>query len=76
MFEEVLSEDEDFKNKYKIIINNLFKLVINDKNSDETMEFIKGFNSIINPSILKDISINDLNLLIAGNNNINVDFFR
>ena len=39
------------------------------------MKFIEGFNSIIDPSLLEDISINDLNLLIAGNNNIDVNLF-
>jgi hypothetical protein len=88
-YEEELFEEffEDFKNKYKIIIDNLFKLVIKDKNPndknpndkkknlEETMKFIEGFNSIIDPSLLEDISINDLNLLIAGNNNIDVNLF-
>ena len=57
----------------------LIKLIIIDyiynNNFEETEHFIKGFHSVIEPNLLTKISNKDLNLLIAGNNEIDINLF-
>ena len=59
----------------ELLVELKIKSYLYNKKSKETEAFIRGFHSLIDPSLLKDISINDLNLLIAGNNNIDVNLF-
>ena len=63
-----------YENK-ELLVELKIKSYLYNKKSEETEAFIRGFHSIIDPSLLKDISMKDLNLLIAGNNNIDVNLF-
>jgi hypothetical protein len=59
----------------ELLVELKIKSYLYNKKSEETTAFIKGFHSIIDPTLLEDISMKDLNLLIAGNNNIEVNLF-
>ena len=59
----------------ELLVELKIKSYLYNKKSKETEAFIRGFYSLIDHTLLKDISMKDLNFLIAGNNNIEVNLF-